>query len=81
VPVNPAAAVRGPKHVVKTGKTAVLDAKDHPAPPQIHARRACQEQHRIRPAHGGQHGAIRREIIQAAEHPRSSMVSLEVSST
>src|SRR5208337_5139856 len=24
VPVNPAAAVRGPKHVVKTGKTAVL---------------------------------------------------------
>jgi site-specific recombinase XerD len=27
-PVNPAAAVRGPKHVVKTGKTAVLDAKE-----------------------------------------------------
>jgi hypothetical protein len=23
--MNPAAAVRGPKHVVKTGKTAVLD--------------------------------------------------------
>jgi site-specific recombinase XerD len=28
VPVNPAAAVRGPTHVVKTGKTAVLDAKE-----------------------------------------------------
>ena len=28
VPVNPAAAVRGPKHVVKTGKTAVLDPKE-----------------------------------------------------
>ena len=28
MPVNPAAAVRGPKHVVKTGKTAVLDAKE-----------------------------------------------------
>ena len=28
VPVNPAAPVRGPKHVVKTGKTAVLDAKE-----------------------------------------------------
>jgi site-specific recombinase XerD len=28
VSVNPAAAVRGPKHVVKTGKTAVLDAKE-----------------------------------------------------
>jgi site-specific recombinase XerD len=28
VPVNPAAAVRGPKHVVKTGKTPVLDAKE-----------------------------------------------------
>jgi site-specific recombinase XerD len=28
VPLNPAAAVRGPKHVVKTGKTAVLDAKE-----------------------------------------------------
>ena len=28
VPINPAAAVRGPKHVVKTGKTAVLDAKE-----------------------------------------------------
>ena len=28
VPVNPAAAVRGPKHVVKIGKTAVLDAKE-----------------------------------------------------
>jgi site-specific recombinase XerD len=28
VPVNPAAALRGPKHVVKTGKTAVLDAKE-----------------------------------------------------
>jgi hypothetical protein len=28
VPVNPAATVRGPKHVVKTGKTAVLDAKE-----------------------------------------------------
>jgi site-specific recombinase XerD len=28
VPTNPAAAVRGPKHVVKTGKTAVLDAKE-----------------------------------------------------
>jgi site-specific recombinase XerD len=28
VPVNPAAAVRGPKHVVRTGKTAVLDAKE-----------------------------------------------------
>jgi site-specific recombinase XerD len=26
VPLNPAAAVRGPKHVVKTGKTPVLDA-------------------------------------------------------
>jgi integrase len=28
VALNPAAAVRGPKHVVKTGKTAVLDAKE-----------------------------------------------------
>lgn len=28
VPVNPASAVRGPKHVVKTGKTPVLDAAD-----------------------------------------------------
>jgi site-specific recombinase XerC len=29
VPHNPAAAVRGPKHVVKTGKTPVLDALAH----------------------------------------------------
>ena len=28
VPSNPASAVRGPKHVVKTGKTPVLDAPD-----------------------------------------------------
>lgn len=28
VPMNPAAAVRGPKHVAKTGKTPVLDAAD-----------------------------------------------------
>jgi site-specific recombinase XerD len=28
VPVNPAAAVRGPSHVVKTGKTPVLDAEE-----------------------------------------------------
>src|SRR5271166_1087078 len=28
VPVNPAAAVRGPKHVVTTGKTPVLDGKE-----------------------------------------------------
>jgi site-specific recombinase XerD len=28
VPMNPAAAVRGPKHVVKTGKTPVLDAAE-----------------------------------------------------
>ena len=28
VPANPASAVRGPKHVVKTGKTPVLDAPD-----------------------------------------------------
>ncbi len=28
VPINPAAAVRGPKHVVKTGKTPVLDAPE-----------------------------------------------------
>src|SRR5271163_5030316 len=28
VPHNPAAAVRGPKHVVKTGKTPVLDGKE-----------------------------------------------------
>ena len=28
LPMNPAAAVRGPKHVVKTGKTPVLDAAD-----------------------------------------------------
>jgi site-specific recombinase XerD len=28
VSVNPAAAVRGPKHVVKTGKTPVLDGKE-----------------------------------------------------
>jgi site-specific recombinase XerD len=28
VPVNPAAAVRGPKHVVKTGKTPVLDGTE-----------------------------------------------------
>lgn len=28
VPTNPAAAVRGPKHVVKTGKTPVLDAAE-----------------------------------------------------
>jgi hypothetical protein len=26
--MNPAAAVRGPKHVVKTGKTPVLDGAD-----------------------------------------------------
>lgn len=28
VPANPASAVRGPKHVVRTGKTPVLDAAD-----------------------------------------------------
>ena len=28
MPMNPAAAVRGPKHVVKTGKTPVLDGKE-----------------------------------------------------
>jgi site-specific recombinase XerD len=28
IPHNPAAAVRGPKHVVKTGKTPVLDGKE-----------------------------------------------------
>jgi site-specific recombinase XerD len=28
VPANPASAVRGPKHVVKTGKTPALDGKD-----------------------------------------------------
>ena len=28
VPMNPAAAVRGPKHVVKTGKTPVLDGEE-----------------------------------------------------
>jgi site-specific recombinase XerD len=28
MPTNPASAVRGPKHVVKTGKTPVLDAKE-----------------------------------------------------
>jgi site-specific recombinase XerD len=28
MPINPAAAVRGPKHVVKTGKTPVLDGKE-----------------------------------------------------
>ena len=28
VPMNPAAAVRGPKHVVKTGKTPVLEADE-----------------------------------------------------
>jgi site-specific recombinase XerD len=28
VPLNPAAAVRGPKHVVKTGKTPVLDGQE-----------------------------------------------------
>ena len=28
VPTNPAAAVRGPKHVVKTGKTPVLEGAE-----------------------------------------------------
>ena len=28
VPINPAAAVRGPKHVVKTGKTPVLEGEE-----------------------------------------------------
>jgi len=28
VPFNPAATVRGPKHVVKTGTTTVLDAPE-----------------------------------------------------
>jgi integrase/recombinase XerC len=28
VPTNPAASVRGPKHVVKVGKTAVLDPQE-----------------------------------------------------
>src|SRR6202043_2661497 len=28
VPANPASAVRGPKHVVKTGKTPVLDGTE-----------------------------------------------------
>ncbi len=28
VPINPAAAVRGPKHVVKTGKTPVLEGSE-----------------------------------------------------
>jgi hypothetical protein len=27
-PANPASAVRGPKHVVKTGKTPVLEGKE-----------------------------------------------------
>ncbi len=31
VPMNPAAAVRGPKHVVKIGKTPVLDATEWPS--------------------------------------------------
>jgi site-specific recombinase XerC len=31
VPHNPAAAVRGPTHVVKTGKTRVLDARAIPS--------------------------------------------------
>jgi hypothetical protein len=41
VPVNPAAAVRGPKHVVKTGKTAVLDPKEWRK--MIDAIRDCPE--------------------------------------
>jgi integrase/recombinase XerD len=28
VPANPASAVRGPKHVVKTGKTSVLEGDE-----------------------------------------------------
>jgi site-specific recombinase XerC len=28
VPANPASTVRGPKHVVKTGKTPVLEAEE-----------------------------------------------------
>ena len=31
LPFNPASSVRGPKHVVKTGKTPVLSAKETPA--------------------------------------------------
>jgi hypothetical protein len=30
MPMNPAAAVRGPEHVVKTGKTPMLDAAEWP---------------------------------------------------
>ena len=33
--INPAEAVRGPKHVVKKGKTPVLSAEDDPAAPRV----------------------------------------------
>ena len=42
VPHNPAAAVRGPKHVVKTGKTPVLEGRGLAQAAQIDPdRRAC----------------------------------------
>ena len=38
VPSNPAESVRGPKHVVKKGKTPVLTAEETPAAPRPHRR-------------------------------------------
>jgi site-specific recombinase XerC len=41
VPTNPAAAVRGPKHVVKTGKMTVLEAAEW-------RKRRCHGNSRVR---------------------------------
>jgi site-specific recombinase XerC len=41
MPMNPAAAVRGPKHVVKTGTTPVLDAAEWRKPSTASRPRPC----------------------------------------
>ena len=48
VPVNPAASVRGPKHVVKKGKTPVLSAED--------ARKLARQHRHERPSSGSATG-------------------------
>jgi hypothetical protein len=78
MPTNPAAAVRGPRHIVRRGKTPVLDPSEAPA----HRRDRHDDRHwPARPRVDWPHGLFVRAYSRGDRHARRGRVPAEPSTT
>ena len=71
LPFNPASSVRGPKHVVKRGKTPVLTGGRGPAAPRLHPHRRSRTGHPTSSASATGHSSASWSSASLASAPRS----------